>query len=161
MELVSFADAGVWLVLVEVRWLQIWSHCLSAVVGRSFKSYLWSRVRPSRLLDCINQTASSLIDSSLGRSRSIPGNIRWLSRIRLPHRKRNTMILAGELVKMKISITMNLCAICLCFVQSWWGFLKTCFESRVRWSDVECCGLHEQRLKSGRSFLGEAEVYSK
>jgi hypothetical protein len=37
-------------------------------------SFLWSRVRPSRLLVCINK-GLSLIASSLGRPRPTPGGL--------------------------------------------------------------------------------------
>ena len=78
---------------------------------------------PTNWDNCMNK-GWSVIDSSLGRPRSIIGNIKWLARIRLPHRKGNTMILAGAGVPViygcwsfngsNISITWNLSALCSC-----------------------------------------------
>jgi hypothetical protein len=41
---------------------------------------------------------SSLAGSLIGKGTSISGNLRWLSRILLPHKKGKNMTLAGELV---------------------------------------------------------------
>lgn len=49
------------------------------------------------LLECMNRD-SSLAGSFIGKGTSISGNLRWLLRILLPHKKGKNIILARDLV---------------------------------------------------------------